>query len=716
MTEHICATTSGRTVPILIIRALCTVLAIHACSVTLVAQPVALDEKFDDNRNGWWEGTVTMGTASVARGAYHVSCLRPGSWWYSNRTTFIDPEKDYTIEVVLRQTSGSLYGGYGLVWGVRDPRNLNEIILSSSGKYQIASAHEDAWQYHSPWTNTASIKPVGAYNTITVERRGATIRYLINGSVVGTTPNLALHGMDLGILCSDTVSVEVDRITIRQQQTIKLVPNAPKEVTKVNLGPNVNSEYDEIGPVITHDGKTLYFSVNYHPENVGGTGDADEIWFSTSAGPAKWNKREHMPRPLNTSQANWVISVTPDNNSLLVANLYNPDGSPAGSGISLSRRTANGWSVPRQVVIEDFVNNSGWQQFGLSSDRKVLLLSVTGRQTYGDHDLYVSFLGNDGSWSRPKNLGPIINTIGAEGSPYLAADGVTLYFSTTGRPGYGQSDVFVTRRLDDTWTNWSEPENLGPGINTPGHESYFTVPASGDFAYMNSSHKSLGKSDIFRVTLPEALRPRAVVLVHGNVLNSKTKAPIGAEISYRDLATDAEIGVASSDPTTGAYKIVLPAGKVYSFMAGLGGYYAVSDNLDVKGLKGYREIKRDLMLTPIEVGATIRLNNIFFDFAKSELRSESVPELKRAAQFLRDNPNVIIEVSGHTDDVGTAEDNLALSKARALAVKTFLASEGIESSRLTSAGYGETKPTSVNTTESGRQANRRVEFTIVERR
>ncbi|HVK40228.1 MAG TPA: OmpA family protein [Candidatus Kapabacteria bacterium] len=688
-------------------------LILLGCATTMVAQPVAFNDEFTDNRNTWWVGESPNGACSVAGGHYSVSCVRPGSWWYAERPIYIDPKKDYTIEVRIRQNRGSHSGGFGIVFGASDPQNFNQFIISSSGAAAVVIAEGDRWNELLPWTRVEGIAPMRQYNVLTVERRGSRMRYLVNAKEVATSPVVRLHGFDFGVLVSDTMEVEVDRVTIRQEQTINLVPKAPKKVEKVNLGPNVNSEYDELGPIIAPDGKTLYFSVNYHPENTGGTGDADEIWYSEAEAKGRWGKRRRMGPPLNNVQANWVISVTPDNNALLVANLYKPDGSPAGSGISLSRRVADGWSVPREVKIHGFVNNSAWQQFGLSSDRKVLLLSVTGEETHGDHDLYVSFLHEDGTWSRPLNLGPTVNTLGAEGSPFLAADGVTIYYSSNGLPGYGRSDIYVSRRLDDTWTKWSEPQNLGPAINTPADESYFTVPASGTFAYMNSSHKSLGKLDIFRIALPEALRPQPVVLVYGTVLNSKTKAPLGADISYHDLRTNAEIGVASSDPTTGAYKIVLPAGRVYSFLAELGGYYAVSDNLDVKGLTGYRELKRDLMLTPVEVGATIRLNNIFFDFAKSELRGESFPELARAIEFLNGNPNVTIEVGGHTDNVGADADNLALSESRARAVLEYLRAQGIDASRLTSRGYGETKPVASNGTDEGRQRNRRVEFTIV---
>jgi outer membrane protein OmpA-like peptidoglycan-associated protein len=696
-----------------------SVLAILSLAITLLAavgahaQPVAFDESFKDNHNAWWEGDAPYGSCRVRSGHYVVSSSRPGGWWFSNRPTLIQPKKDYSIEVAMRQSRGSLVGGFGIVFGTSGLENVNQFIVATTGATSVATTTDGRTTELLPWTRIEGVSPKGTYNVLRIERKGDRIRYLVNGEEVATSGDVKLHGLDIGIYVSDTLEVEVDRITIWQDQKINIVPKAPKKVERVNLGANVNSEYDEIGPTISPDGKTLYFSVNYHPENTGGTGDADEIWYSNALEKGKWSPRKRMGPPLNNAQANWVISVTPDNNSLLVANLYNSDGSAAGSGISLSRRTATGWGVPRQVLIHDFVNNSGWQQFGLSSDRKVLLLSVTGVETYGDHDLYVSFLLEDGTWSRPMNLGAAVNTIGAEASPFLASDGVTLYFASTGFPGYGRSDIYVSRRLDDTWTKWSEPQNLGPAINTPGDDGYFTVPASGTSAYMNSSYKSLGKSDIFRLSLPEALRPQPVVLVYGTVLNSKTKTPLGAEISYHDLKTDAEIGVASSDPSTGAYKIVLPAEKVYSFMAGLEGYYAVSDNLDLKGLRTYREIKRDLMLTPIEVGATIRLNNIFFDFAKSELRSESFPELKRAIEFLRENPNVIVEVGGHTDNVGADADNLALSEARARAVLEYLSAQGISPSRLTSKGYGETKPLATNATDDGRQMNRRVEFTIV---
>jgi outer membrane protein OmpA-like peptidoglycan-associated protein len=682
----------------------------------LRAQPdVVFSDDFKNNDRGWWEIDNQNGSSKVANGVYTLSGKRPQSWWYSPRGIFIDPTKDFTIEAVVRQNSGTDQSGYGLTWGGANGGTMHVFMVAPKYGVRVSTAHNGQWTDDKPWAVVEGVKPMGSYNTLKIEKRGQQMRFTVNGKEVATTPMLELFGLELGIMVNDVMAVDVDKITVRQKQKLNLVPKMPKKLTKINLGKNVNSEYDEIGPVISSDGSTLYFSCNYHPQNAGGVKDADEIWMSRRMPDSSWGPRERLGRPLNNEGANWVISVTPDNNTLLIANRYKADGSPNGSGLSLAQRNNTGWSVPRDVVLRNLVNNSDWYQFSLSPDRKVLVMSLQGRDTRGDHDLYVSFLQNDGTWSEQKNIGETVNTLGFEASPFLAADGVTLFFSSNGRPGYGEGDIYVTRRLDDSWTKWSEPENLGPAINTVGRESYFTLPASGEYAYMNSSYNSFGKSDIFKLKLPASLRPMPVVLVYGNVLNSKTKEPLGTAISYRDLGSDKEIGIASSNPSDGSYKIALPAGKVYSFMAEQKGFYAVSDNLDLKNLKDYREIRRDLLLTPVEEGATIRLNNIFFDFAESTLRAESQPELNRAAQFLRDNPSIIIEVGGHTDNVGADDSNMQLSENRARVVMEYMVAQGIPAERMTSKGYGESKPIGKNSSEEGRQMNRRVEFTIVKR-
>jgi outer membrane protein OmpA-like peptidoglycan-associated protein len=223
----------------------------------------------------------------------------------------------------------------------------------------------------------------------------------------------------------------------------------------------------------------------------------------------------------------------------------------------------------------------------------------------------------------------------------------------------------------------------------------------------------MGESDIVRVKLAEEVRPKPVVLISGKVYNAKTKEPMSANIEYENLADGSNAGVAVSSPANGEYRIVLPYGKNYGFMAYAEKFIAVSDNLDLTQVAEYKEIERDLYLVPLEVGSTIRLNNIFFDFGKATLRPESYPELDRLLGYMAQNSKMKIELSGHTDNVGSDDANLKLSDDRAKAVVEYLISKGVEVERVVAKGYGKTKPVGTNDTEEGRQLNRRVEFTIL---
>jgi outer membrane protein OmpA-like peptidoglycan-associated protein len=497
------------------------------------------------------------------------------------------------------------------------------------------------------------------------------------------------------------------------QNGINLVKGLPdKKIDKINLGKNINSEYSEYVPVISPDGKTLYMFVLDDPKNIG---DGD-IWYSTSSDEISWTPRKNIGYPLNNEASNFVISVSPDNNSLFLSRKYKVKGKEIvdnGKGFSISKRTKSGWGTPIDVVVTDFKNKNKYGEFCMSADQKTLIHAIESTETFGDQDLYVSFKQNDGTWSTPKNLGKSINTSKAENSPFLASDGITLYFSTNGRPGYGLNDIFMSRRLDDTWTNWSEPENLGPSINTKDFDAYFTIPASGDYAYLVSGENSLGKADIWKLKLPEVVKPHPVVLIYGKVLNSATNEGIETNITYRLLETNEEVGTASSDPKDGSYKIILPAGTVYSFMATKENIYTVSQNIDLKDIKQYTEIERNLYLTPIQAGSTVRMNNLFFVTGKSEINKWSYPELQRLIDLMKSHKKMEVEIAGHTDNVGSDKINNALSLERANSVRDYLISNGIEGERLIAKGYGKTKPLEKNDTEEGRQKNRRVDFTIL---
>lgn len=474
-----------------------------------------------------------------------------------------------------------------------------------------------------------------------------------------------------------------------------------------NLGPNVNSPFDEVGPVISPDGKTLYFDRSNHPDNLGD----DDIWVSTLQRDGAWSAAVNIGPPLNNRYNNFVSSVMPDG-TLLLGNVYFPDGR-MGPGVSMVRKARNGWGTPQGLKIRDYYSTSQAANYRLANDGKTLLMSIQRQDSYGEMDIYVSFLEKNGEWSAPMNIGSDVNTRGYDRTPFLAADGVTLYFSSDGHGGFGSSDIFFSRRLDSTWRKWSPPQNLGKPINTEGWDGFFTLPASGDYAFLVSSQGTLGAVDIFRVKLTEAMRPRAAVLISGRVLDAKTRQPIVGEIVYEKEGAASESGTARSDPS-GAYKITLPAGGSYKFKVQAEGYRPAQDRIDLSRITEYREITRDFLLTPVKRAAvaTTTLSNVYFETASAQIEPAAVEELNRVIEYLRQNPDARISIAGHTDNVGSVPNNRQLASARVASVLKYLEEQGVDTGRLTSHSYGELRPAASNRSADGRQDNRRVEFRV----
>jgi outer membrane protein OmpA-like peptidoglycan-associated protein/Tol biopolymer transport system component len=478
-------------------------------------------------------------------------------------------------------------------------------------------------------------------------------------------------------------------------------------VVPQNLGPGVNTRGTELGPVIAPDGRTLYFT-------RGGAGGNQDIWSSTLDAEGRWTTAVRMPAPLTNAYNNFVESVTPDGNTLLVGGRYLANAAIV-TGLSMSHRTRDGWSVPEPLRIRNYYSRSRSVSSCLGSDGETLVMSLERDSGRGRQDLYVSFRRADGEWSEPMNLGPTVNSGDVDFAPFLAADGTTLYFSSKGRGGYGDADIFVTRRLDSSWQNWSAPQNLGGAINSQTWDAYYVIPASGDYVYFGSSSNSIGESDLVRVPLPSDMRPRAVALVSGRVVNSVTNEPVAATIRYERLPDGEEAGVARTDPRTGRYAIALPAGEVYAFRAEAPEMLGTGSSIDLTSLDAFVETKEDLAMVPFEEGQVIGLANIFFDFGQSTLRAESYPELDRLVDLMNDNPTLEIEVAGHTDHVGSSTANARLSEARVGSVVTYLLGSGVAAARLHTNRFGETKPVADNVTNEGRQRNRRVEFRILRR-
>lgn len=471
------------------------------------------------------------------------------------------------------------------------------------------------------------------------------------------------------------------------------------------------------------------------------------VYTSRRGSDGRWGPAERLPAPLaHDAITLWAGSVLPDNNTLLVAGelVSNPldfaarakelealvadsggdflamigraapggDVSPAGDKSRLfgwAKRTATGWTAPEPLRLRNFTNTSERIDMFLAPDGRHILLSIVNSQSVGGRDLYVSALGPDGVWQTPLNLGAPVNTTSDELSPFVAPDGTTMYFSSN-RPGGQGFDIWMTRRLDDSWSRWTQPVNMGPEINTPEDDMNLAVDAGGLYAFMSIGPR--GQEDIYEFALPPALRPRPVAFVRGRVTDPEGR-PLPASIVYEFLRDGHGAGQANAAPADGQYQIALPIGEDYAFRGSAAGYVAVSDRLDLRETKESAVVERDLVLVPLEVGKTIRLNNVFFDTARAELLPESRRELDRLARLLTDMPSLVIEVRGHTDAVDAAAVNLRLSQARAAAVVTYLVTAGIAPARLRSQGFGEEQPIASNDTDKGRQQNRRVEFLVV---
>ncbi len=480
-----------------------------------------------------------------------------------------------------------------------------------------------------------------------------------------------------------------------------------------NLGPLINSPAEEISPVISPDGSMLYFVRQNHPGNTVQT--AQNIWYAEMRNGEVIGEAKNIGPPLNHNGNSALTSITPDGQSILIINKYRPNGTIT-NGVSIARRDTSGWLWPDGLKIRNFYNQSRFAEFSLSNSGQAIIMSVQREESIGGKDLFVTFKQEDGKWSVPESLGPNVNSAEHESGPFLASDDRTLYFATSGRPGYGSADMFVSRRIGDSWTEWTEPRNLGPQLNTRGWDNYYTLPASGEYVYFVSNRKSgLGGNDIYRARLPEALRPTPVVLVSGQVLNARDSLPLATSISYTSLTAGKRIGEANSAAADGSYSIILPSGDLYGFSASKEGFLPVSENLDLRGLTQYEEVERDLFLVPIESGATIVINNLYFDTGEFGLQKESFVELRQLVQLMISNPQMTVQITGHTDNVGTPENNQGLSESRAKAVRQFLITQGIAAGRLFSSGLGERAPIAPNSTEEGRRRNRRVEFKVLEK-
>ncbi len=564
----------------------------------------------------------------------------------------------------------------------------------------------------------------------------------------------------------------------------------------VNLGRDVNTAYHEGSPVVSADGKVLYFFVHNHPDNRYGKEGSQDIWYSEMGEDGKWGKAQHMGDPLNDHKANQVFTVLPDNKTLFIRG----GSSKNKDGFSFTHKEGSSWSKPEDIDIEDFKQMHKGKFYGatVSSDRQYMVLYFSEKEHSTFSDLYISKHLEGAKWGKPIKLGPKINTSRDEFAPFLAPDDKTMYYSSNRKDmGVGGSDIYKVVRLDNNWLNWSEPVNVGRPLNTRAFDAYMSVDNHNNvFTTQSGNTIDGGNLDIFwlqlkdiNITLkgmvldqktesgiPDAhmtlvrnteiidtlkstqeatysttftegnaefvvnasadgyhpglvefflnevthdttiikdvyLQPfKKKVYLNGIVYNQKTNEPITASLQIENL--DGALNKRQETNDAGFYETELRNTGRYRISAKAEGFLNASDSIDHLSEEQTSYVK-DIYLQPIEIGTTVRLENIFFDFDKTTLKQESFIELDKVVDFMTENASLEIEIAGHTDSKGGDDYNLNLSQGRAQAVVDYIISKGIDEYRLIAKGYGETVPLESNDTDEGRAYNRRVEFTVL---
>jgi outer membrane protein OmpA-like peptidoglycan-associated protein len=555
------------------------------------------------------------------------------------------------------------------------------------------------------------------------------------------------------------------------------------------MSDNVNTRYNEVSPVISPDGKTLYFVVADHPENTFGKESTQDIWVSTLDDKGEWTKAKHLGSPFNQNRNNAVFNFLPDGSQFI-------RGTRSRNEKGFSIASASGGLTELTVTDFDKMNKGIFYGAALSADGRQMIIYFSEKPNDKFSDLYLSSKQPDGHFSKPVKMK--ISSVADDFSPFITTDQKTLYFASNrfSKDRIGGIDVYKTTRLDDTWQNWSEPVNLGRLVNTVADDAYFTIDSKGNIFTARAGAKVDGGN--FDLLI---LKPRNInIVLSGITYNQKTKQPIAANVDVKlkelkqpislksgatgkfetripevdgynisanasgflPTAADYKIPKLNKDTTLrvdvyltplakqlslagdildkktnnkvaspkislvqkgsaspmtpaadgGSYKQDIPGFGWYVFNVTAEGYLNATDSVQVIDENTIPVIK-NIMMNPIEVGVTVRLKNIYFDFDKTTLKPESFVELDKVVDFLKQNSHVSVEIAGHTDSKGSDDYNLNLSQGRSQSVVDYLASQGIDKSRLQAHGYGETKPIDTNETDEGRANNRRVEFTIL---
>ena len=531
---------------------------------------------------------------------------------------------------------------------------------------------------------------------------------------------------------------------IKECESAEKLKDHPTRVFIDNLGPNINSKYSDYAPVISTD-ETMMIFTSRREGSVGGQLEDgqyfEDLYIAYNEGDNRWSAPTNM-KTINTDEHDASVGLSPDGSIL-----YTFYGTPNGN-LYESKLKGENWSKPKPLN-KNINTKYDETSISVSSDGKILYFvsdrprDEFGTPSKGGKDIFVSERTDKGEWGPARNIGAPINTEYNEEGVFIHPDNRTMYFSSMREGTIGGYDIFYSE-LDDNG-NWGEPVNIGIPINTPEHDVFFIVTGNGRYAYMSSEREGgLGLQDIWRITFLGPEKPMVagtednliassnaliqtvvkqetvevkkvrLTIMKGTITDADTGNPLESAIEIVDLEKDEVYATLESNASTGKYLISLPSGKNYGITARTEGYLFHSENVDVPASTSYQEIIKDIKLKPINVGATIILSNIFFDYNKATLRDISKAELDNLVRLLTvDYPKMVIEIGGHTDNRGSLEYNTTLSSNRAKSVVDYLIKHGVAKERLSYKGYAYQNPIDTNDTEEGRQKNRRVEFKVI---
>jgi outer membrane protein OmpA-like peptidoglycan-associated protein len=511
-------------------------------------------------------------------------------------------------------------------------------------------------------------------------------------SVFLSLPNLSERSIKSGEYRKKTYAFAVSYAQAHSMSNYSFSP--------VNLGDSVNSARSEYYPAVTITDSLLVFTRK--------TGAMREDFMQSTLQDTTYRKAELIDGDINIEPRKGAITVSQDGEWMLFAADLSGQGE-GGFDIYISYLTPEGWSSPENLG--PGVNTDFWETSPtLSPDKRVIYFSSSRPGGYGGIDIYASYRQPNGRWGNAINMGPLINTAGDEQSPFIHADNQTLFFSSTGLPGYGNQDLFVVRKNEKG--EWGTPENLGYPINTIENEGSLAVSADGLTAYYASDRSdSRGGLDLYRFTLRPDIRPNRTLYVKGTVTDEKTGKGLPSTVELTSNMNNLTLMRVQTDEL-GHYFITLPTGNDYTFTVNRKGYLFYSQVYALKDKTPDSTYQKDIVLQPVQLNASFVFNNVLFATNSFQLPTAGLVELDKLVEVLQENPALKVEISGHTDNTGNARDNLTLSANRAKSIVEYLIGKGIAGNRLTYKGYGDTQPIASNDTEAGRAKNRRTSFTI----